>query len=74
MQFTCVYFETNRIERQVEADSAEEAIKKADAEAVNGWEGCQEESLGTDGVVEVLDANNKRVWLDGEPVTDPELM
>ena len=65
-KFTCVYFETTRIEKEVEAETVELAIAAANEATSQGWEGCDEESLGTDGVVEVLDAGGNRVWLDGE--------
>jgi len=61
--YTLVYYETNRIEREVEAATFEQAIA-ADAQArdANGWEGSREEALGTNGVEEA--------WVDGEKVYD----
>jgi len=68
MTFTVVYYETNRIERTIEAATVEEAIAASEAlrAAEDGyWEGCGEESFGTDGVVEVLDATGKRAYDSG---------
>jgi hypothetical protein len=60
-QYEVVYFEVNRIRRLVEADSAEEAIAKSEKlrEEI-GWEDCEEETEGTNGV--------ERVYLNGEEV------
>ena len=66
-KFTCVSFENIRITLEVEAETPAEAMEIANE---SGWEDCEEETLGTDGVVEVLDASGKRVWLDGEDVPD----
>jgi|ERR1035441_491599 hypothetical protein len=69
MTFTVVYYETNRIERTVEAATVEEAIAASEALRVaegGYWEGCNEESFGTDGVVEVLDATGKRAYDSGQ--------
>jgi len=68
MTFTVVYYETNRIERTIEADTVEEAIASSEASrtAEDGyWEDCGEESFGTDGVVEVLDATGKLAYDSG---------
>jgi len=68
MTFTVVYYETNRIERTVEADTVEEAIASSEASrtAEDGyWEDCGEESFGTDGVVEVLDATGECAYDSG---------
>ena len=68
MTFTVVYYETNRIERTIEAATVDEAIAASDAlRAAEGgyWEGCDEESFGTDGVVEVLDATGECVYDSG---------
>jgi hypothetical protein len=70
MTFTAVYYETNRIERTIEAATVEEAIAASEAlRAESGdwvdWKDCGEESIGTDGVVEVLDAAGKRVYDSG---------
>lgn len=59
--YTLVYYETNRLERDVEAPSLEEAIaadiEKRDAD---GWENTRETSLGTNGVEEA--------WVEGKQV------
>lgn len=62
-KFTVVYFETTRIERTVDAESVEEAIYRSEElRSVGSWDGCDEESLGTDGVEEVLDERGERVY------------
>ena len=68
MTFTVVYYETNRIERTIEAASVEEAIAASETlRAAEGgyWEGCDEEPFVTDGVVEVLDSTGKRSYDSG---------
>jgi hypothetical protein len=68
MQYTCVFFETNKIQKTVEAETPEAAIALAEVAAQAGWADCVEETLGTCGVEEVFDANAVRVWMDGDRV------
>jgi|HubBroStandDraft_1064217.scaffolds.fasta_scaffold68762_1 hypothetical protein len=74
MTFTVVYYETNRIERSIEAATVEEAIAVSEASRADDgdWKDYGEESRCTDGVVEVLDAAGKRVF-DSGPASLQEL-
>jgi hypothetical protein len=66
--FTAAYYDANRIERTIEAASVEDAIASSEAlRAAEGgyWEGCDEESFGTDGFVEVLDSTGRRAYDSG---------
>jgi hypothetical protein len=63
-QYTCVYYELNRIEHTVEAKDPQAARRKSRRETNNnGWDACDEITHGTKGVEEVLDAKGHSVWL-----------
>lgn len=60
MKYTLVYYELNRIERKIEAPSLEEAI--AQAGKLEGWDDCEEEAMGTNGVEFAYDEAGNRVY------------
>jgi hypothetical protein len=60
--YTCVFFETNRIEYEVDAASPEEAVTKGNAIRHENWDVTSEESLVTNGVEQVLDSDHAVVW------------
>ncbi len=61
--FTVVYYEVTRIKRTVKAVSLDSLMEKLPRiQERDGWRGCDEETLGTNGVEEVFDADGKRVY------------
>lgn len=57
--FEVIYYEVTRITRIVSATNVNDAIEKS--EAVDGWQDCDEVTLGTSGVEEVWQGS-KRVY------------
>lgn len=62
--FTLVYYELNRIERTVEAETMEAAIAEGERlrHEVGGWEGCTETTHGTNGVEMVINADGETLY------------
>jgi len=63
MTFTLVYYELNRLERKVKAKTLEQAIAKANK--IEGWDDCEEETQGTNGVEAAFDESGFQVYESG---------